>query len=194
RERVLDLMDKGMGLKRIAQISGVPHGSLWKLVYGKHGSIPSRTVTRRTQERIMNCPFTVADGARVDPLEAQLIGDELLARGWARAHISKALGNKSAGLQLRLDSQVTAGHVRALRRLMFVQTPARSGKWKSRVDPARRPLLIDPTTPGVPDEPRIVQLREKVRLFEDRQGIARALLMTGDTPQVRELARLVVAQ
>src|SRR5690606_32073167 len=48
REHIAWLGRHGVGLKRIAEVSGVSHGALWKLVYGRTRA----DGTRRTSERI----------------------------------------------------------------------------------------------------------------------------------------------
>ena len=56
RLHVQELREAGMGLKTIAERSGVAHGALWKLMYGKRqpdgSQTPSRRVLRQTAEKL----------------------------------------------------------------------------------------------------------------------------------------------
>lgn len=160
-DHVESLIAQGMGRKRIAAVSGVPHGSLSKLVYGDsmRSMPPSRRVYRATAERLLACPLDLADGAKVDRTEYDLLLSELLARGWTKTVIATRLAGKPRGqLQAGRYGTVRAGNVRGLRRLLREPVPLR---WHP---PTRRWVVprgvtrhqwqsILPTTPGVPPEP-----------------------------------------
>lgn len=157
RQKALELMDGGMSLKRIAKVSGVAQSSLGKLVYGipTQGRPPSKKVHRETAAKILDCPLDVADGARVDGREARRIVAELVKRGWWKAEISRRItGNPNAYALQRTNKskQVTAGTLRALRRLLTEPVPKRvhapTGKM---YDPSTGHWgAVNPTTPGVP--------------------------------------------
>lgn len=55
REHVLTLRAAGIGPKRIAELSGVPHGSLAKLIYGdpQRNLAPSKRIRPETEARIL---------------------------------------------------------------------------------------------------------------------------------------------
>lgn len=169
RRRVLELMEAGMSLKRIGKLSGVPNGALGKLVYGipSVGRPPSKKITRRTADRLLSCPYSVADGARVDATEARAIVDELLARGWTKAEIGRRVSGDPNRNQLQAVkpnvSQVTAGTLRALRHLLEEPVPQRlhapTGKLYT-PNTGHQWRHIRPTTPGVPAEGRTSSLIE----------------------------------
>ena len=151
RTHVHQLINQGMGLKRIAQVSGVPHGALWKLIYGKHGN-PSARITITNHQRLMATVLDVADGANVPRRETDLIVAELAARGWTRAAIARHVHGPAA-VALQLDGhQVMAGTLRALRQLLERPVPARTSSrgttWTP--DTGHQWKDIRPTTPGVP--------------------------------------------
>ena len=104
REHVEALTAAGMGLKQIAKISGVPHGSLWKLMYGKtrpDGTrIPSRRVLRETAEKLYAIDPTwagrleLAPGAKDPegtPAARQRL-QALVALGWSMSELGRRLG------------------------------------------------------------------------------------------------------
>ncbi|WP_300643644.1 hypothetical protein [Nocardioides sp.] len=76
RLHVQELREAGMGLKTIAVRSGVSHGALWKLMYGKRqpdgSQTPSRRILRETAEKLYafdpawSTPLRLADGAVLD--------------------------------------------------------------------------------------------------------------------------------
>lgn len=61
REHVLRLRAAGVGPKRIAELSGVPHGSLAKLIYGdpRRNLAPSKRIRPQTEARILAVQPTV---------------------------------------------------------------------------------------------------------------------------------------
>src|SRR5690606_36754752 len=85
RKLIEELKKTGLGLKRIAAVSGVSHGARWKLVYGKNGR-PSMRCRQETVEKLEQAleavlweEASVAGGAKVDATEAKLIVKELVA-------------------------------------------------------------------------------------------------------------------
>lgn len=159
RRRVKRLIDAGMGLKRIAEVSGVPHGAISKLIYGDYvtGRKPSRRVRRETAERLLGCPYDLGDGAKVDATEAKAIVTELVARGWAKRSIARRIGDNpnAGGLQSVNSPLVMAGTLRSLRLLLDEPVPLRrhgpTGKmYQPKTDHEWH--HIPPSTPGVPGE------------------------------------------
>lgn len=105
REHVRALMDAGVGLKRISKVSGVAHGSLWKLVYGKRQAdgtqVPSIRVLRSTAEKLYaidptwtDQPLPIAPGARdvARTPTARLHVRALVALGWSMSRLGTELG------------------------------------------------------------------------------------------------------
>lgn len=99
REHVRQLMADGMGLKRIAAVSGVSHGALWKLLYGKRrpdGSrIPSRTIRRDTEAALLAVTATMdtlAAGAIIDGTGTTRRLQALVALGWSQSKLARRLG------------------------------------------------------------------------------------------------------
>ncbi|WP_154402721.1 hypothetical protein [Nocardioides speluncae] len=105
REHVRTLADAGMGLKQVAKISGVPNGTLWKLMYGKRqpdgSQIPSRRALRETAEKLFaldpdwNGPLQLADGAVLSASDSSAASRKLqalIALGWSMSQIGRRLG------------------------------------------------------------------------------------------------------
>lgn len=171
KAHVKALMDQGMGLKRIAVVSGVPHGALWKLVYGKKTKgrkRPSKQVRRDTARKLLATRLDLAAGAKVPAGEAWEIVDELRARGWWNAAIARELvGPGAASLQLSRQT-VEAGNLARLRELLYEPVPLRLHQPTGRMyqpKPKRPPRDVDFTTPGV---------RVPAAVAVDRAPLARA--------------------
>lgn len=96
RQHVRSLMAQGMGLKRIGAVSGVAHGVLWKLLYGKpkaDGScMPSRRITPRVEQRLLATRLDLADGAVIDSTGAVRRIQALVALGWSQSKIAARVG------------------------------------------------------------------------------------------------------
>lgn len=144
RAHVRDLMAQGVGLKTIAKQSGVSHGALSKLIYGdpRRGTKPSKRIRPTTRDRIMAvAPSHAADGARVDATRTWQHIDTLLAAGWTKTAIGRAIGQAGPGLQLSHD-QVQARHARTIAGLLEQDPPERWDRWGNPIDP---PVVeIDP--------------------------------------------------
>lgn len=161
RRHVQVLADSGMGPKRVAQVTGVSHGSISKLLYGDYatGRPPSKRIKRETARKLLACPLDVADGIKVDGTEARAIVAELVARGWTKVAIGKRVhGPQARSLQLR-GGDVFASTVRTLRQLLEEPVPPRYSRWGTLITP---PVYewqhIPPTTPGVPAEGRVLSI------------------------------------
>lgn len=119
REHVRLLSQAGVGLKTIAKLSGVPHGTLSKLMYGDRarGMSPSKRVRKTTLDRILSVwPNNVANGAKIDATRTWVLLDEMIDAGVPRARIAQQLGARSPALQLSRQ-QVEAGTARKVERL-----------------------------------------------------------------------------
>lgn len=94
RDHVLWLRSQGMGPKRIAEVSGVPHGSLAKLIYGdaQRNLAPSKRIRPSTEARILATQPDLAAGHHVDPLGARRRLRALVALGYTQTHLAQLLG------------------------------------------------------------------------------------------------------
>lgn len=118
REHVAWLAGCGVGLKTLARISGLSHGTLSKLVYGGPGDRPpSRRVRPTTAQKILGVMPNMATGAQKVPADPTWrLLDDLIGRGWARAELARRLGNQGPGLQINRTT-VRASTARAVERL-----------------------------------------------------------------------------
>lgn len=117
REWVTYLQGCGVGAKRIAEVSGVSHGALSRLIHGTKDRPPSRQVRRSTRDRILAVtPRDAADSAKIDSAATWRLIGEMLDAGATRVSIARALGQTGQGLQLseHLVRASTAAAVRDL--------------------------------------------------------------------------------
>lgn len=137
REHVKELSAAGIGPKTIAALSGVPHGSLAKLIYGdpKRRMGPSRRIRPDTERRILSVTVEQVYGAQKIPAgPTWRLLDDLIARGFTRGWIAQQLGAKVPALQIsrNLVRASTARRVEELhRRLEGVAAPPRRTRWSS---------------------------------------------------------------
>lgn len=126
RTHVLALMQGGVGLRRLAALSGVPTGAVSRLIYGR--SQPDGTVHRSarvraaTAEALMAVQLdeqTHAPGARIDSAGVRRRLRALIALGWSQAKLAKRLGVQPCnfGRMLYHRKTITAGRARAVRAL-----------------------------------------------------------------------------
>lgn len=105
RLHVEELREAGMGLKTIAVRSGVSHGALWKLMYGKRqpdgSQTPSRRILRETAEKLYaldsawSTSLRLADGAVLDQQRSAAVSrrlQALVALGWSMSELGRRLG------------------------------------------------------------------------------------------------------
>lgn len=93
RTHIEQLLDAGVGLKRIAAVSGCSHGTLSKLIYGGRGRPPSRRVHVRTAGRLLTVTTEQhAPGARVPALGSSRRVQALIAIGYSASAIATRLG------------------------------------------------------------------------------------------------------
>jgi hypothetical protein len=93
----------GVGIKTVAKVGGLSHGTLSKLVYGdpQRGMGPSKRIRPATAEKILAVMPAMAGGGQKVPAGATWrLLDELIARGWSRSEIARRLGAQSPALQL----------------------------------------------------------------------------------------------
>lgn len=101
REHVRALMSAGVGLKRIAKLSGVPHGSVAKLIYGEaHRNLaPSKRIRPATSKKLLAVQLPsdptagqLAAGARVDATGTRRRLQALVAIGYSQSRLAQRLG------------------------------------------------------------------------------------------------------
>lgn len=142
REHIQWLASCGIGLKSLAKLAGVPHGTLSKLVYGDaaRNMAPSRRVRPHTARRIMAVmPHHAAGAQRVPAGPTWRLLNELIALGWSRAELARRLGHQGPGLQIRKDRVFasTARQVEQLHaELSRVRVIPKKTRWGIRPTPA----------------------------------------------------------
>lgn len=121
RAHLRDLMAGGMGPVQMARVSGVPHGTVAKILYGDKRRAPSNGVRRRTAQRLMAVVATLdtlAAGARVDPLPTRGRIAHLVDMGASKAWIaSQVAGEPRKGLQICRGETVSVATARKVRSL-----------------------------------------------------------------------------
>ena len=138
RRHVRQLMAAGVGLKQIAKVSGVPHGSLSKLVYGdpQRNMAPSKRIRPQTERAILAVTEAdAADGAKIAAGPTWALIDQLIAAGYWKAWIARQIGQRGPGLQFGRD-EVTARTARAVAALhaehIGKPPPKRASRWDAR--------------------------------------------------------------
>lgn len=144
REHIEWLASCGIGLKSLAKLAGVPHGTLSKLVYGDRarGMPPSRRVRPFTAQKITAImPYHAAGAQRVPAAPTWRLLNELIALGWSRAELARRLGHQGPGLQIN-KTRVLASTARQVERLHAhlanIPVIPRKTRWGLRHVPARR--------------------------------------------------------
>ena len=135
RRHLAALSAAGMGLKTVARVSGVSHGSLSKIVYGEpgRGKAPSKRIRPETLSKILQVRVTHAGGAqRVDATDTWRLIEELVAAGYSRRFLARALGSRAQQPALQIGrTMVRASTARAVedlhRRLMSRRPPEPRG-------------------------------------------------------------------
>lgn len=114
RKHLLWLSSVGVGKRRVAEVTGISLTSIWK--------IRSERLTKcrkSTVDKILAVGRSkAADHAYVDAKATWRRIDDLLAHGWTKTAIARALGSKAKVPALQLScSQVTAKQARAIEQL-----------------------------------------------------------------------------
>lgn len=130
-------MAQGVGPKSIAALSGVSHGGLSKLLYGDYkGRKPSKRIRPETAKRILAVRLEDAAGGQKIPAgPTWRLLDDLLAKGWVKAHLASIiLGHPTASLQISRDT-VRASTARRVEQvyaqLRDVEPPPRKSRWSA---------------------------------------------------------------
>lgn len=114
RKHLLWLSSVGVGKRRVSQLTGISLSAIDKLRQG------NRTKCRQsTADKILAVGRSkAADGAYVDAKATWRRIDDLLAHGWTKTAIARAIGSKGKVPALQLSrSRVTAKHARAIEQL-----------------------------------------------------------------------------
>lgn len=107
RHHLLELSAAGVGYKAVAIAAGVSKTSLANVLNGT-----AARIARSTASKVLAVtPAAVADGALVDGARTWELVERLLAAGWTKAAISRAIGQHGRALQLGRD-RVTARNAR----------------------------------------------------------------------------------
>lgn len=126
REHLAALSAAGMGLRTVARLSGVSHGSLSRIVYGEpgRGRAPSARIRPDTMRRVLAVRVAHAGGGqRVPAADTWRLIDEMVAAGYSRRFLARALGSRAEWPTLQIGkTRVRASTARAVedlhRRLM----------------------------------------------------------------------------
>lgn len=98
REHLQSLMAAGMGLKRVCEVAGLPHGSVSAIVYGKLSRTPGeargprRRISRTLSDALLTVRLDLAAGAKVDGTGTTRRIQALVAVGWSLSKIAAELG------------------------------------------------------------------------------------------------------
>ena len=96
RGHVQQLLAQGMGLKRIAVVSGVPHGVLSRLIYGKRrpdgSQVKSAQIRPQTEAKLLRTQVDLAPGARVSAVGTVRRLQALVALGYSMNSLAQRLG------------------------------------------------------------------------------------------------------
>jgi hypothetical protein len=136
RDHVRSLMDQGMGLKRIVEVSGVAQGVMWKLVYGKtrpDGTRnPSARIRPETEQRLLATKLDLAGGVKVPFVGTRRRLQALVATGWSIGQISARTGLDRQRLDGAINGrdivQSTADAVNAAYDELWNQAPPQSNQ------------------------------------------------------------------
>lgn len=147
RRHVQQLMAARIGLRRVADLSGVPHGSLTKLLHGdpRTGRPPSRRIRPATEAALLAVAPTVgnvAPGTVIDATGTRRRLQALLTRGWPQAHLAHLLGRRRTNVGRLLQARTVTGRterdVRALYdRIWHTPPPQRTARERAAADQAR---------------------------------------------------------
>lgn len=129
REHLEFLSTEGLGYKVVAEAAGLSPSVLGKILYGPPDRGPAKRVRHATAEKILAVtPSDGADGSRVDAGPTWRIIRGLLAAGWTKAAIARAIG-QSGGHALQLGTaRITRGNARRIAALEGQPPPADVGK------------------------------------------------------------------
>lgn len=117
RDHVTTLRAAGMGPKRIAEVSGVPHGSLAKLLYGdkKRGLAPSKRIRPETEAKLLAVTPDPYPGGVVDGTGTRRRLRALVALGHTQSYLAQRLGRTPTNFYKTVHAGPGIGVCEALR-------------------------------------------------------------------------------
>lgn len=198
REHIKSLMAQGMGHRRVAEVSGVPHGVVSKLLYGTYrkegGRLrgPSERIKPQSAERILAVTLDIAGGQVVDATGTHRRMQALVAMGYSLSAIGREIGLKWAtNAHAVLDRPgVTKAKAEAVKRVYDAWSmklpPAETRAQRTTATKARAlaaskgwlpPLMWDDDTIDEP-EPQSEPLANDLHGYLDEAAILRR--MAGD--------------
>jgi WhiB family transcriptional regulator, redox-sensing transcriptional regulator len=128
REHLAFLSSEGVGWKQAARSAGLSPSVVWKILYGPPERGPAKRCRPETAAKLL--AVTPADGAAGALVDAGPTWDHigtLLARGWTKRAIAKAIGQTGGGLQVK-RTRVQRGTAEAIKALLDQPVPADVGK------------------------------------------------------------------
>ncbi|WP_067812295.1 helix-turn-helix domain-containing protein [Actinomadura kijaniata] len=188
RAHVRQLMQAGLGWRRIAALAGVSNGALCKLLYGdrRTGRLPSRKLRPDTAAALLAVRAdldTLAPGARIDAAGTRRRIQALAALGWSvceqARRLDRSVSNYSTLMRRQYVTVATARQVRALyeQLSMVVPDPAgRNGVARARAEAARKgwvpPLAWDEDLIDLPEADLQQELARRAAVMDDDQAAA----------------------
>lgn len=146
REHIIMLRENGVGLKRLAQITGVSTSTLGNIVYGRteRGEGPQKRIERMTAEKILAVQPGIdafAAGAKIDATGTHRRLQALVAIGYSISSLGRHLGidvtnmNGVMGGRGEVTAE-TARKVRALYDELWNQ-PNNPDEWRDKIAASR---------------------------------------------------------
>jgi hypothetical protein len=157
RKHIAELRQAGVGKRAISQTAKVSLSTVMKIAAGD-----VKRIRPATERAIMGVTTrAVADAGLVDAGPTLRVIDQLVARGWTRKGIARAVGKgHENALQINKD-RIHAGRARAIAALLDVEPPASYDRWGNQVkrkqvevaDPLPQPAIpVDVALPKLIDE------------------------------------------
>jgi transcriptional regulator with XRE-family HTH domain len=119
RKHLLMLSEHGIGLRRSAELAGISHATMTRLIYGEDGAPPAERIRFRTEAAIFAVQPSgelVADGVAVPGCGPARRVQALIADGWSQKYIEGRVGmypGSLAGL-LKNGTGTTLGFARKI--------------------------------------------------------------------------------
>lgn len=162
REHLAFLSARGIGWKHAARAAGLSPSVVWKIVYGRDGK-PSKRCRPETASKLL--AVTPADGAAGSLVDAAATWrniERLLAAGWTKSAIARAIG-QSRTLQVS-RSKVERGTASKIESLLGQPVPDDVGRAWSEHHKAT--VEVEEPEPVVDDRDRFIL--DMVELLEAR--------------------------
>lgn len=211
REHVAALQASGLGLKFVAKRSGVAHGALWKLMYGKKHDgvyVPSKRVRRDTADKLLALQpglSLLADGAKVPGVGTMRRLQALGCLGWSIGRLAVECGLDRQALDRAMhggDVQVATARAAAAayERLWDTAAPENDHRERIAASRSRRRAQELGWAPALAwdddaiDDPAAAPLH---RLHDDQRGVDEAAIerrLAGDRVKLTRAERWAVVR